>query len=87
MTKPAETKPPPQYLSTTEAAALVGVAPATVREWIREGRLTGYKVGGRLVKINRDDLPSVFETLGPQGPTRAEKKAAKKARTAAQSQV
>lgn len=31
-----------------ETARLLGVSERTIRRWLREGRLTGYRVGGRV---------------------------------------
>lgn len=44
-----------EYLSPTTAAEIADVAPATVRRWVREGRLPGYGVGGRH-RVRRSDL-------------------------------
>jgi excisionase family DNA binding protein len=44
-----------EYVSTAEAAALACVRPATVRTWIRQGRLRGHRAG-RLVRVRLDEL-------------------------------
>src|SRR5688572_8401147 len=44
------------YLTVTEAAALLRVAPSTVRRWIREGDVPAYRLGKRRVALRRDDL-------------------------------
>ena len=36
-----------EYLTAEEIAAKFGVTPATVRNWIKAGILTGKKIGGR----------------------------------------
>ncbi len=43
------------YLTVTEAAALLRVAPSTIRRWIREGDLPAYRLGRR-VALRRHDL-------------------------------
>jgi excisionase family DNA binding protein len=48
-------KPPTEYLSTSEAADLARVAPGTIRRWIREERLDRCKAG-REVRVKRDQL-------------------------------
>ncbi len=35
-------------LDVTETARLLGVTERTIRRWLRDGRLAGYKVGGRI---------------------------------------
>jgi len=55
----------PRYVSTTAAAKIVGMNSATVREWIRLGRLPAYRVGGRVTRIAVADLLGMFEKLGP----------------------
>ncbi|WP_082968402.1 helix-turn-helix domain-containing protein [Mycobacterium scrofulaceum] len=38
-----------------------GIPYSTVRQWIREGRLKGYRVaGGRQVYIRTDELEALF---------------------------
>ncbi len=49
----SESEPPPELLSSGEAATLLGVRSVnTVKRWAREGLLEGYQVGGR-VKVTR----------------------------------
>lgn len=49
----------PDYLSVAQAAAVFGVTPHTIRNWIRGGRLRAYRVGPQLVRIAADDLAAV----------------------------
>lgn len=44
------------YLTVTEAAALLRMAPSTIRRWIREGELPAYRLGRRRVALRRTDL-------------------------------
>ena len=55
----------PRYVLTTAAAKLVGMNSATIREWIRTGRLPAYRVGGRVTRIAVADLMALFTPLGP----------------------
>jgi len=45
-----------QPVSIRQAATELGVAPVTVRAWLRQRRLPHYKVGPRRVVISREDL-------------------------------
>jgi excisionase family DNA binding protein len=48
-----------KYLTVTEAATLLRVAPSTIRRWIREGDLPAYRVGRRRVALLRADLATL----------------------------
>ena len=43
-----------------EAAALLGVAPSTIRRWTREGDLPAHRIGRRRVALRRADLASLI---------------------------
>lgn len=42
--------------SVTEAAAHAGVHDKTIRRWIKNGDLTGYRVGPKFVRVDMDEL-------------------------------
>src|SRR3954470_23455695 len=49
--------PPSRHLAGgADAAAYADVSTRTIRRYIAHGRLTGYRVGPRLVKIDLDEL-------------------------------
>src|SRR4051794_28140235 len=48
-----------EYLSTANAAAHAQVAAGTIRRWIRERRLIGYRAG-RQVRVRREDLDKLL---------------------------
>lgn len=54
-------------LTVEEAATRVGRSPATVRRWIRDGRLSSHTEGRRRV-IDPADLDSVRDELYPMLP-------------------
>jgi excisionase family DNA binding protein len=54
-----------EYLTVSEAAALMRVAPSTIRRWIREGDLPAYRLGQRRVGLKRDDLDRMITPLKP----------------------
>jgi excisionase family DNA binding protein len=51
-----------QLVSLAAAADATDVHPRTVRRWIAAGRLTGYRVGPRLIRV---DLAEVDALLHP----------------------
>ena len=57
------------YLTVAEAAALLRVAPATIRRWIRAGQLPAYRLGARRLALRRSQLskliaPAIPDTNG-----------------------
>ncbi len=44
-----EALPSLDLLTTTEAGDLLGVSGQTIKNWVRQGRLQGYRVGGRIM--------------------------------------
>src|SRR3982751_198036 len=36
-------------LTSTQAGDLLGVSGQTIKNWVRQGRLVGYRVGGRIM--------------------------------------
>ncbi|WP_280509084.1 excisionase family DNA-binding protein [Nocardia cyriacigeorgica] len=49
-----------RLISTTEAGRRADVHSRTIRNWIAEGRLTGYRVGPRLVKVDPNELDAMI---------------------------
>jgi excisionase family DNA binding protein len=48
------------YATVDEAAALMRVAPSTIRRWIREGVLPAFRVGRRRLAVRRTDLTNLI---------------------------
>lgn len=44
-----------QLLTVNQAAEMLNVLPSTVREWLKSGKLKGYKAG-RVWRIHQEDL-------------------------------
>jgi excisionase family DNA binding protein len=54
-----------KYLVSLSAAAeYADVDPRTVRRWIASGRLTAYRVGPRLIKVDLNELEAGFHPVG-----------------------
>lgn len=48
-----------ELVTVAEAAALLRVAPSTIRRWIRQGDIPAYRIGPRRVAIERAALSAV----------------------------
>lgn len=59
----------PPVLTTEQAAALLGLSPYTVREFAREGKIPGRKVG-QTWRFSRDGLIRWLETPNAHKPGR-----------------
>jgi excisionase family DNA binding protein len=53
-----------RYVKLTEAAEYLGVTGRTIRQMIADGRLTGYRSGTRLVRVDLDELDAAMEPFG-----------------------
>jgi excisionase family DNA binding protein len=56
--------PKKRHVALTEAAEYLGVNPRTIRRYIAAGRLTGYRVGPRLIKVDLAELDSLLQPIG-----------------------
>ena len=54
-------EPAAEYLTTAAAATVASVGEATIRRWVREGRIRGYRAG-RVLRVRRDDLDRLLAT-------------------------
>jgi excisionase family DNA binding protein len=53
-------------LTVKEAAALLKVSTATIKRYLKSGRLPGYQVGPRAIRIRREDLAQVMHPTETQ---------------------
>lgn len=51
------------YDSLAVAAQRAGVSERTIRRWIAEGRLVGYRIGPRLLRVDRAELDALFSVV------------------------
>ncbi|WP_094360024.1 helix-turn-helix domain-containing protein [Mycobacterium marinum] len=63
----APTSAPAQLISLQEAADRLGVCYRTARRYVSDGRLTGFRVGPRQVKVSAEDLDALVEPVGQGG--------------------
>lgn len=61
-----------EWWFVADAAAMAGVKPGTIREWVRRGKVTGHKVGGRLMVRLVDVARAERRTRGAYMRQRAE---------------
>jgi excisionase family DNA binding protein len=59
------------YMTTGEAAGLIGVSLQTIKNWVRQERLVGTRVGGRTL-VTRASVQTFFDAL-PSAPEQAER--------------
>lgn len=50
-----------------EAAKTVSVTERTVRNWIRDGLLTGYRFGPKIIRIERSELLGLATPVSGEG--------------------
>jgi excisionase family DNA binding protein len=53
--------------SIAKGAERADVSPRTVRRWIAQGLLTGYRVGPRLVKVDLDEVDAIARPIPTAG--------------------
>lgn len=52
-----------EWLTLKQAAELVGVTPRTVQNWIKNGKIKGYQVVGR-IRVKRSDVDALYQPKG-----------------------
>jgi excisionase family DNA binding protein len=55
----------PKYATVKDAAAIYNMHPQTLRRYIAEGRLTGYRVGPRNLRVNLEEVEATLVTPIP----------------------
>ncbi|MGW4244050.1 helix-turn-helix domain-containing protein [Nocardia sp. NPDC004722] len=53
-------------ISLKTAAALVEVDPRTIKNWIKSGDLQGFRVRGRMWRIDREELLALARPVAPE---------------------
>ncbi|MCH9732804.1 MAG: helix-turn-helix domain-containing protein [Actinomycetia bacterium] len=57
-----------EWFSVADVVATTGASQRAVRRWVADGRLPAVKLGGRLLRIHRDDLLGM---MAPRAATEA----------------
>ena len=60
------------YYSPKEVAALLGMSAITIRQWIREGRLIGKKIGPKLIRVPGHAVNAMLDGLGGENAKRGD---------------
>jgi excisionase family DNA binding protein len=55
-----------KYVCLGEAAEQHGVSQRTIRRWIAQGRITGYRIGPRVIRVRADELEQLARPI-PNG--------------------
>ena len=55
------------FLTIAEVAASFAVTERTVRNWIADGKITAYRLAGRLIRIDPRSLDLLYEPVQYQG--------------------
>lgn len=53
-----------RYAKLTEAAEYLKVTDRTIRQMIADGRLTGYRNGARLVRVDLNEVDAAMTSFG-----------------------
>lgn len=56
-----------QLVSQQSAAEYLGVTERTIRNYVSRGQLRAYRVGGRVVRIDRADLDAMLRQIPATG--------------------
>ncbi len=46
----------PARVSIQTAAAVMGLSEKTIRRWISDGKIKAYRLGSRVIRVDRDSL-------------------------------
>jgi excisionase family DNA binding protein len=60
-------KPGRRLAGTTEAAGYAGLCTRTIYRYIADGRLTGYRIGPKLIKVDLDELDRIITPIPAAG--------------------
>jgi excisionase family DNA binding protein len=55
---------PRRWASIQDTAEYLGVTDRTVRQMIADGRLTGYRSGGRLIRLDLNEVDAAMKPFG-----------------------
>jgi excisionase family DNA binding protein len=53
-----------RYVSIQDAAEYIGVTDRTIRQMISDGRLTGYRNGAKLIRLDLNEIDAKMVAFG-----------------------
>ncbi|OBJ74375.1 excisionase family DNA-binding protein [Mycobacterium sp. 1274756.6] len=53
-----------RYVTTKQAARYLGCTDRTIRQMVADGRLTGYRNGSRLVRLDLNEIDAMMQPFG-----------------------
>lgn len=53
-----------RYAKLSEAAEYLGVTDRTIRQMIADGRISGYRAGSRLVRVDLNEIDKAMRPFG-----------------------
>lgn len=58
-----KSRTPVEYISLAVAAQMIGITPATLRVYIAEGRIPGYRVGPKFTRVRLADVETLIRPI------------------------
>jgi excisionase family DNA binding protein len=53
-----------RWASMHQAAEYAGVGLRTIREWISQGKITGYRINARVIRVDLNEVDAAFRPFG-----------------------
>lgn len=60
----SESPPPRRWAGIPATAEYLGVTDRTIRQMIADGRLTGYRAGARLIRLDLNEVDAAMQPFG-----------------------
>lgn len=65
------TSKPNRLVPIEDAADVIGIHRRTLRRWVDEGIVKGYRLGPKLLRVDMDDIDRLLRPIEPTSPTKA----------------
>ncbi|WP_370501148.1 excisionase family DNA-binding protein [Mycolicibacterium sp. jd] len=53
-----------RYATMKAAGDYVGVSQSTIRQWITDGRITGYRINDRVYRVDLNEIDAAMQPFG-----------------------